>query len=45
MADNKNMTQEEIDWVNEYHAKVYSELSPLLNAEEQEWLKSKTQKI
>lgn len=39
------MTQEEIDWVNEYHAKVYSELSPLLNAEEQEWLKSKTQKI
>lgn len=39
------MTQEEIDWVNEYHAKVYSELSPLLNTEEQEWLKSKTQKI
>ena len=39
------MTQEEIDWVNEYHAKVYSELSPLLNAEEQEWLKSRTQKI
>lgn len=39
------MTQEEIDWVNTYHAKVYEELSPLLAPAEQEWLRSKTQKI
>jgi len=39
------MTQDEIDWVNAYHAKVYAELSPLLDSEEQEWLKSKTKNI
>lgn len=33
------LTAEEIEWLNEYHRKVYEELSPSLNNEEQEWLK------
>ena len=35
------MTPVEIDWVNAYHKKVYAELSPLLDPEEQAWLASK----
>lgn len=42
----KNMlTQEEIDWLNEYHQTVYQKLSPYLTAEEQAWLKEKTAAI
>lgn len=33
------LTTEEIEWLNEYHRKVYDKLSPDLNKEEQEWLK------
>lgn len=33
------LTAEETEWLNEYHRKVYEELSPSLNNEEQEWLK------
>lgn len=36
------MTEEEITWVNDYHAKVRNLLSPYLTEEEQEWLTSKT---
>ena len=36
------LTDEEINWFNEYHKMVYSRLSPQLNKEEQEWLKEKT---
>ena len=36
------MTDEEIDWVNKYHAMVCERLLPHLNAEEQEWLIAKT---
>jgi Xaa-Pro aminopeptidase len=32
-------------WLNKYHRMVYEKLSPLLNAEEQEWLKNKTKPI
>lgn len=39
------MSSEEIAWVNEYHKKVYDELSPLLNDEEKAWLKEKTSEI
>ncbi len=39
------MTEEEIDWVNAYHEKVYAELSPLLAPEEQHWLAGKCEKI
>lgn len=34
------LTEEEIDWLNEYHRMVYDKLSPDLNNEEKEWLKN-----
>ncbi|MDE7466254.1 MAG: aminopeptidase P family protein [Muribaculaceae bacterium] len=36
------MTEEEINWVNNYHKEVYAALSPLLEPEEQKWLAEKT---
>ena len=36
------MTDEEIDWLNDYHAMVRSRLLPLLTPEEAEWLTRKT---
>ena len=33
------MTQEEIDWLNEYHQTVYDRLSPHLDSDEVEWLR------
>ena len=39
------MTVDEINWVNEYHATVYSRLTPLLAPEEQEWLREKTKPL
>lgn len=41
MLELEIMTTEEIEWLNNYHAHVYAELSPLLNPEETEWLKTK----
>ena len=39
------MTDEEIAWLNAYHEYVYTALSPLLNAEEREWLSNETQAV
>lgn len=39
------LSPEEIEWLNDYHKKVYEVLSPELNAEEKEWLKDKTSKL
>ena len=39
------MTQEEINWVNGYHAEVYKRLSPRLNEAQQEWLRDKTREL
>lgn len=36
---------EEIDWINWYHDRVYAELAPHLDVEEQAWLKGATRKI
>ena len=36
------MTDEELTWLNEYHQLVYQRLYPLLNEEEQGWLKEAT---
>jgi len=36
------MTQEEIDWLNDYHRRVYMSLSPLLDEEHAVWLLKKT---
>lgn len=41
MIETEIMTAEEIAWLNRYHQKVYDELSPLLQPEEQAWLKAK----
>lgn len=39
------LTTEEINWLNEYHKKVYDMLSDSLNEEEKIWLKEATEKI
>ena len=39
------LTIEEIEWLNEYHRKVYDKLAPDLNKEEQEWLKEACEAI
>ncbi|NDV77625.1 aminopeptidase P family protein [Dysgonomonas sp. 511] len=39
------LTGNEISWFNNYHKLVYDRLSPLLDNEEKEWLKEKTNEI
>ena len=39
------LTDREIDWINQYHAQVYEKLSPHLNDEEKAWLKEKTRPL
>lgn len=39
------LTEEEREWLNEYHDEVYEKLSPHLNEELDEWLKEKTRNI
>ena len=39
------LTDEEVDWINKYHRKVYETLAPNLAEEEREWLKVKCQTI
>lgn len=39
------MTESELEWVNQYNARVYEELSPALDPEAREWLAAKTQAI
>lgn len=43
--DPKLLTENEKQWVNEYHAQVYQKLSPHLNEEEKAWLANKTHPI
>lgn len=39
------MTDEEIEWLNNYHKLVYEQLSPSLSGKELEWLKKHTKPI
>ena len=39
------LTDEELEWFNDYHQLVYNRLSPLLNHDEQKWLKEATTPI
>ena len=39
------LTQEQKNYLNEYHKAVYEKISPLLDEEEQEWLKEATRSI
>lgn len=41
-VDKSMLLQEEIDWLNDYHARVYRELAPHLSDEEKAWLKDAT---
>lgn len=45
LFDTDIMTDEEIRWVNDYHAMVCERLLPLLDAQAQEWLIEKTRPI
>lgn len=45
LFDTSIMSDEEIEWVNKYHDNVRARLTPLLNKEEQEWLKAKTEPL
>ena len=36
------LTEKERTWLNDYHARVYSEISPYLTSEEAEWLQKET---
>ncbi len=36
------MTDEEIEWINQYHKMVYEKLSPYLTKDENDWLKAST---
>lgn len=42
LFDTSIMTDEEIQWVNEYHIRVRTMLSPCLNSVERTWLEEKT---
>lgn len=45
LIDPALLTAEQREWVNEYHQKVYRELSPHLNTEERRWLEQQTRPI
>lgn len=39
------LTEEELQWLNDYHKNVYEKLAPMLSDEEKLWLKNKTKAI
>ena len=41
----EQLSEEERQWLNDYHTLVYEQLSPLLSAEEKGWLKEATAAI
>ncbi len=41
----EQMTQEEIDWLNDYHQTVYDRLSPHLDSDEVKWLREACEAI
>ncbi len=45
LIDKSMLSQEEIQWINNYHQEVYDRLSIYLNEEQCAWLKGKTSKI
>lgn len=45
LFDTSIMSDEEIAWVNAYHAEVRKRLSPMLTADEQAWLSERTQPL
>jgi len=45
LIDKKLLTNQETDWLNNYHQKVFDGLSPLLEKSEVEWLKTQCSKL
>ena len=45
LIDANLLDKNELDWLNDYHQKVYDEVSPLLNPDEKLWLKERCRKI
>ncbi len=45
LIDKSRLTKEEISWINMYHKKVYSGISPILKGEIKEWFKEKCRKV
>ncbi|MDE6320985.1 MAG: aminopeptidase P family protein [Muribaculaceae bacterium] len=45
LFDTTIMTDDEIAWLNDYHAQVRQRLSPLLTDEERKWLETNTQPL
>lgn len=43
--DPEQMSYREKEWLNNYHTKVYEKISPYLNEDEKEWLKTYTRAI
>ncbi|MBE9466852.1 MAG: aminopeptidase P family protein [Bacteroidetes bacterium] len=39
------LTNDELNWLNDYHKKVFEKISPFLNIEEKDWLKEKTKSL
>ena len=39
------MAPDELQWLDDYHERVYQELSPLLDADDRQWLRQATQKL
>ena len=39
------MFDDEVEWLNLYHKRVYDELAPLLDDEEREWLREATRPL
>ena len=45
LIDCSLLSPEEMNWLNDYHQKVYDQLAPLLSMEEARWLKEQTKPI
>ena len=45
LIDRELLTEQERQWINEYHAEVYRRVSPLLSEDEANWLKEKCKAI
>ena len=45
LMDFSMLTDQEIEWINDYHKEVYNRLSSLLSDEEKKWLAEKTSPI
>jgi Xaa-Pro aminopeptidase len=45
LLDTDLMLPSEIEWLNDYHKRVFLEISPFLNRKERKWLEKKTRPV